>query len=284
LPKLVFAILLITVTISGLALASNIYDGIAQASTPVNGIITQDTTWTKTNIILSLLTIKLTNAQSLPVPDVPEFTIRLVNNSYSTQPTTITTTDPYTGKQTVLTTPSQYVKDEYIEVSIENQAFTPYTITYRVDNRAIDDRSVNLYFNVISKGHFSNSWDVQEADGSDSGIESDYASHYTIIKLFMNSVPSPAQIDFKVQAVIGYLANQYEPEEHLPPPAIHDPNFVITGTTSNWSSPQTLKIPANNISPGSTVPEFTAIAILPLALLVLAVIAFRLKKTMHCRL
>lgn len=267
-------ILLIAITVAGL-LITNIHLGLAQTSTPVNGIIAQDTTWVKTNAKLGLLTIELANAQSLPTPDVPEFTVRLVNNSYSIQPTTTTTTDPYTGKQSVITTPREYVKDEYIEVSIKNQIFTPYIINYH----NIDNRTVNLYFNVLSKGHFSSSWGIQEADGSDSGVKMDYTSHYTIIKLYTNNIPSPVQIDFKVQAVIGYLVNQYEPEEPLPPPAIHDPNFVITGATSSWSNTQTLAIPASITSPTPTVPELPAIAPLPLATLVLVVIAFKLKKT-----
>lgn len=187
------------------------------------------------------------NAQTIPKPSVPEFSVRLVNNSYSTHPITTTTTDPYTGKQTTVTTPSQYLKDEYIEVSVKNQPFTPYSIDYH----NIDSRPVNLYFDVIAQGHFTT--DKSIVDESQSQIE-DYNSQYTNFTLYRNEVPSPAVLDFKVRAIIGYLVNQYDPEENLPPPEIHDPNFVVTGTTSSWSNPQTLTITSSNPSP--SVPEF----------------------------
>ena len=53
-PKYASTILLIVLIVSGLASISTIHSGSAQTSTPVNGIITQDTTWTKTNSPYSL--------------------------------------------------------------------------------------------------------------------------------------------------------------------------------------------------------------------------------------
>ena len=52
--KYASTILLIILIISGLASVFTIHFGSAQTSTPVNGIITQDTTWTKTNSPYSL--------------------------------------------------------------------------------------------------------------------------------------------------------------------------------------------------------------------------------------
>jgi parallel beta-helix repeat protein len=49
LTKLTSTILIITILISTITLTSNIHGGNAQTSTAVNGIITQNTTWTKTN-------------------------------------------------------------------------------------------------------------------------------------------------------------------------------------------------------------------------------------------
>jgi parallel beta-helix repeat protein len=48
-PKLACTILLIALTVSGLAFVNVVSFGTARASQTVNGIITQDTTWTKTN-------------------------------------------------------------------------------------------------------------------------------------------------------------------------------------------------------------------------------------------
>lgn len=225
---------------------------------------------------ISLLTSKPVNAQSLPTPAVPEFTVRLVNNSYSTQPTTTTTTDPYTGKQSTITTPSQYVEDEYIEVSIKNPAFKQYTVNYQ----DIDNRTVNLYFNVRSKGNYTDSWGAQAVQGSTVfGQEMDYNSQYTVVKLYTNNVPSPAKIDFEVQATIGFLVNQYDPEEPLPPSGFPPINFGINGTTSDWSNPQTLTIPTSSAVPTPAVPEFPAIFLLPFVILVSVTISFTLRKT-----
>jgi hypothetical protein len=213
------------------------------------------------------------DAQTIPTPSVPEFTVRLVNNSYVTQPTTTTKIDPYTGEKSTVTTPSQYLfKDEYIEVQIENQAFTPYEINYR----NIDSRTVNLYFHVVSKGHFSEDWSVV-AD-STTQIEN-YTSQYTTIKLFAwQDIPSPAELDFRVQAIIGYRVHQFEPERPIPPPNFPSVGFVINGTSSDWSNTQTLTIPVPTPSPNSTLsPEPTVEPALILGIVAfLAVFAFGL--------
>lgn len=225
---------------------------------------------------LSMLVITPANAQSLPTPAVPEFTVRLVNNSYSTQPTITTTTDPYTGKQTTKTVPGQYVENDYIEVSIKNQAFTPYTINYH----NIDNRTVNLYFNVRSKGHFSQDWNVTPQGGGSSQIEN-YSSQYTLIKLYVNNVPALAQIDFEAQAFIGYPVNQLDPYSPLPPPNVWDPNIAMNGTVSSWSNPQTLTIgqTAASVTPTAAIPEFPTMSLLPLVALIPVAMAFKLKKT-----
>jgi hypothetical protein len=228
---------------------------------------------TGTITALSASTIKPANAQALPIPAIPEFTVKLVNNSYITQPTTTTTTDPYTGKQSTITYPGHYVKDEYVEIQIKNQAFTPYEINYQ----NIDNRRVNLYFRVIAQGHFST--DRSIVDDSATRIE-DYAARYTTIKLYtQQNIPSPAQLDFKAQAIIGYLVSQSDPEEPLPPPDFPLTNYGINGTMSDWSSIQTLTIPTS-VSPAPTpaVPEFSIIFLLPLIGLLVVVIVQKKKK------
>jgi hypothetical protein len=216
---------------------------------------------------LTLTAVKPAAAQSLPTPSVPEFTVRLVNNSYSIPQTITTATDPYTGKQTTQLTPSQYVKDEYIEVQIKHQAFTPYTINYQ----NIDNRTVNLYFYVVSKGHYSTDWStVDEA----TTIIENYSSQYTTIKLYTDkTIPAPAELDFRAKAMIGYLVHQYEPEKPLPPPNFPTYNYGINGTSSDWSPTQTISTGESSNSPASTptVPELSWLVIVPLLLSVLAI-------------
>ena len=78
--KLTFTIILITITISGLVLSSNIDFGNAQTSTPVNGIITQNTTWTKANSPYSL-TGPVAVSQGVTLIIEPGTTVNL-NNYY----------------------------------------------------------------------------------------------------------------------------------------------------------------------------------------------------------
>lgn len=168
---------------------------------------------------MAVVTVKPAVAQSLPAlptPSVPQFTVRFVNNSYNTQPTT-----------------STQIKDEFIEVTIKNQAFTPYTINYFGNNPTVD-----LYYNVRSKGHFSDEWTVV-----DTNEKADYSTQNTVIRLYENNVPSPAKIDFEVQTKIGFLVNQYDPTVGLPPPGFPPVNFVINGTVSDWSNIQTISVP-----------------------------------------
>ena len=87
----------------------------------------------------------LPTAIPIPTPSVPQFTLKLINDSQYIQPTPAVTTNPYTGQQTVTTYPSKYVQDEYIEVIIQNQAFTPFSSR---------GNSYDLYFDVQTKGHF----------------------------------------------------------------------------------------------------------------------------------
>lgn len=57
-------------------------------------------------------------------PSVPEFTIRLVDNSYDV-PTTYST-DPYTGE--TITHPSHRVTNMSVELVIKNQPLSPPTL------------------------------------------------------------------------------------------------------------------------------------------------------------
>jgi hypothetical protein len=74
---------------------------------------------------LTLLTVKPINAQTtpsptpyheLPNPSVPEFTLKYIDNSHAVPPTTITTTDTFTGKQEVVTQEGYYIQNASIQI------------------------------------------------------------------------------------------------------------------------------------------------------------------------
>ena len=101
-------------------------------------------------VLYSLAIVCSDNAQSTSKPSVPEFTLKLVDNSYDEPPIPSTTPtytiDPYSGKQTILTPgssaiPGYHVENKTIELWIKNQ---PY--------------SADVYYDVRTKGHFGENW------------------------------------------------------------------------------------------------------------------------------
>ena len=71
---------------------------------------------------------------------VPEFTVKLVDNSYDV-PTTHSI-DPYTGQN--ITNPGYHVENKTIEVTVKNQPFTPFY--------AVDSFNASFYYNIRTKG------------------------------------------------------------------------------------------------------------------------------------
>ena len=65
----------------------------------------------------SLLMVIPTNAQTIPKPSVPEFSVMLVSHPYDVAPTT--TIDPYTGK-TVVTQAGYYNENRSILISMQS--------------------------------------------------------------------------------------------------------------------------------------------------------------------
>jgi hypothetical protein len=175
---------------------------------------------------LTLLIGQPANAQSIPKPSVPEFTLNYVDNSYDTPTTTTTTIDPYTGEKTVATHPGYHVENKSLEVQIKNQAFTPYTL---------DNHLIGLYFNISYKGHYEDMWKFNSMYDWD-WFFSQSSSDYTTIA-FEPLLPAKGEVDFRVQAQIGYFSNGTAvwPIERV---------YVFTGESSGWSNTQTLTIPS----------------------------------------
>ncbi len=212
-------------------------------------------------IAMSCLTliVKPANTQTIPKPSVPEFSVRYADNSYyASSPTTIT--DQYGNSRVV----QGYVENKTVEFSIKNQAFTPYTIPYNSSDPYNTGQKVNLMFNIRMKSHLESNWTyiTHLSDGylNQSDTNSTIAS-YQLSNLFPSSIPYGTEVDFQVQALIGYV-HRY--------PVIA--SWMFNGTESDWSPTQTVIIPASSVSPTSTpaVPEFSSWT-LPLLLSTIAV-------------
>ncbi|MGA3289942.1 MAG: hypothetical protein ABSD42_06885 [Candidatus Bathyarchaeia archaeon] len=191
-------------------------------------------------MLVLMLTVSATVIANLAyaqvsTPSVPQFTLQYVDRSYSIPPTY--GTDPYTGK-TIITNPGSYVDNRTIEVTIQNQPFTPYT-SGNYTNR--------LYYNVRSKGHFENF--TRDTDLGSNGLSGVAASSSSTTVVSFDivgwNVPIGGQIDFQVQAFIGYT---YYNEGQC-----YTANVVTLGESS-WSNIQMITIGNETVTTSMPTP------------------------------
>ncbi|MCL2134670.1 MAG: hypothetical protein FWH37_03830 [Candidatus Bathyarchaeota archaeon] len=202
-------------------------------------------TLTFTILLLStlfVLSIKPTNAQAISKPSVPQFTLKLVDNSYDVPSLTTTTIDQYTGQESTYTRPGYHVENRTIEIKIRNQPFTPST--------AENGQKRELLYNVRVKGHFGEEWTNCFTETSLSDTQ------YAVLTFPAQNYAVGAQLDFQVEAIIGHI---YDP---MPDRLIFIMAFM-TEASSGWSNTQQFTIP--DISQPSTSPSQTTMPTNPTA-------------------
>ena len=190
---------------------------------------------------LSLFLVESAFAQSIPTPSIPEFSVRYIDNSYYVS-TPSTITDQYSNSRVV----QGYVENKTVEFSIKNQAFTPYTIPYNSSDPYNTGQTINLMFNIRMKSTLESNWTyiTHLSDGYLKQSDTNFTTAiYQLNYLFPSNIPYGTAVDFQVQALIGYV-HRY--------PIINSETF--NGTESDWSSIQTLTIPASSISQSPTPP------------------------------
>jgi hypothetical protein len=195
-------------------------------------------------------------------PSVPEFTIQYADHSYEAPPTY--TKDPYTG-QSHLSSPGYHVDNRTIDLTIKNQAFTPYTDA--------NGNSFQLQYNVRSKGHFDD-WDSSSIRYLNSFQTS--TSTYTVISINVASwnIPAGGQIDFQVQATTSYTT--YSSSSSGSSAAYgcggvsSEPTPQTTVENSDWSGSQTVTVGAYN--PIGSVGAFFGVSWETLVLIVIVVV------------
>jgi hypothetical protein len=191
------------------------------------------------------LLVNLADAQTIPSPSVPEFTVSFVDRSYTVPITTTQTTDPFTGQQVTQTNGGQYVKNETVEIKIKNPQSTSVTLS----NGSV----AQLYYSVRTKGHFSDRWGepyddrwtTTWANGDSFAQVFASTSDYTVVTLVRGSpndilmgyadvyIPSGGQEDFQVQASFGY---QYTTFTGLYPSGTAFFSYAYSG----WSNTKTI--------------------------------------------
>jgi hypothetical protein len=200
---------------------------------------------------LFAFTITPTTVHAAIKPSVPQFSLKLVDDSYDVPPSTTTAVNEYTGEKITYNWPGYRVNIVTIEVKIKLQPFTPY-----------GDENGNqcvLYYNVQYKGHFGGEQDWKNVynNMAISGLSSELGnmvtvdSQYITIPITYDSRSSKdismflgTQVDFRVKTEIRHTILSYDPP-------IYE---IIVDASSGWSNIQTITIPNHlSSSPSQTV-------------------------------
>ena len=190
-----------------------------------------------------LMMVEPSDAQVMPKPTVPEFTSTFVSVPLIER--TPGYIEGHDSKKTVLL-PGYTINNSYVQITIKNQAFTPY--------RDENGRYIDLYYNMSYKPHNKTEWNY-------------YISNYYFIRqtstnnTVIKQVPNSDQMDFRVQAKIAYVTFVSETPVII---------YELTGQTSNWSNIQTITIPETSPSTTPTIPEFPILTITSFLMLMLA--------------
>ncbi len=248
---------------------------------------------------LTLLIVNPAGAQTIPVPAIPQFTVKFIPAFINT-----TITDPYTGANTATT---QNLST--IELTITNQQYT-YS----------NGSTFNIYYDIRVKGHFENSWNElypttellpawenYYTPNNYQSYEVPYIwaqgmvdslqflpqsnSAYTNVSLPADKYPSNGQVDIQVEAMLGVNSTYYLPSNAYAY-GVGGNTYPATAyvTSSSWSNTQTINLADGSISistspnstPTPTIPELSWLVIVTLFLSFFSVaLVFRHQKTVQ---
>ena len=231
-----------------------------------------------------LLTTDPVNAQTIPIPYPPEFTLQIADHSYDVPPATTSYTDPYTGITTTSTQPGYHITNRSIEATIKNQPFTPY--------EDANGNTINLYYNISVKPRYGGNWtyypnsygETYQASDSEYTIrEFGFGGYTDTVSPQIGYVTPGGEVDFRVQAQVGYYKYVWVSIAGSDSPFAG--GFVPTffGQNSQWSNTQTIRTPEATISPSPTVPEVPTLAILPLLVVIPFMIMYFKRRNAFCK-
>lgn len=203
-------------------------------------------------------------------PSPPEFTITLADHSYDVPPTTTSTTNPYNNKTATTTIPSYHVKNITIDLTVKNQP-CPSNIE--------GNKSYLLYF-VRTKGHYAQDYSENYLTTPDAVQSS--SSGYTVISFPAECYSVGDEVDFQVKAILAYECTYTR--AGIPPMTV---TTMVHAAVGNWSFTQTFKVPdastlsENSANPALTlqVPEFIALTVLSLSIVLSVLFILKLRRT-----
>lgn len=187
-------------------------------------------------LLATLITYPVRAQNSTPA--VPQFSLQYIDGSYYVPPTY--TTNQYTGV-TTMATAGYTVTNQTIDVTIQNQPFTPYSLA--------NGTTIQLLYNVRCKGHYAQFTSDTDLGSYGIGDVQASTSATTVVSFNINDwgVPSGGQVDFQVQAFIGY--NYFNEGECF------TQNVVVDGESS-WSNTQTITIGSESSSTTNSSTPF----------------------------
>jgi hypothetical protein len=184
----------------------------------------------------SLLMVQSAACTQIPQPSVPSFTVQLVDCSYDIP--AIASSDPYTGE--IVFQPGYRVENITLQIQVKNEPFTAF---YTEEGT---NPLVHYYYNIRWKGHFEETWEslfniactgfLERSEGAETVfvLPATYSPSYglQVDRLGPQVFPANAQIDFQVEAMIGYIVD-YGPFSE------RSPREDFCGEKSGWSNTQT---------------------------------------------
>jgi hypothetical protein len=188
--------------------------------------------------LLSLLVLTVTPVivQAASKPSIPQFSVKLIDNSYDVPPSTTTVTDLYTGKETITTNSGYRVEKYDVEITIKNQPFKPYT---NADDGYVCE---NIYYAIQAKPHFGEVWGSYAFYNPSENIEQS-SSKETVVTFTLTDngcwaqPPPGGQLDFRVEAYTGYWKS-------IPREIFSDAYIALFRyESSGWSNIKTITMP-----------------------------------------
>jgi hypothetical protein len=239
---------------------------------------------------LSLLMAKPANGQTIPTLTFPQFAVKFVNASYN-----VTTTNSYTGQSQ-----TQLINNNSIEIMVKNQPFNylnnglTYQIYFNVrvkphfsniDNWTEVYPLENLTSSQANENGFPYAWYILPESPPQSNldyttiafpviptelygalgydVQRPYTGHNTWLPTFLDAIPSGAQLDFQIEALVGHNSSYwYIQHPFTPTVGGFSAPAVAYDSASGWSNTQTITIgeasATTSPTPTPTVPEFSS--------------------------
>jgi hypothetical protein len=233
-------------------------------------------------ILIGVLTSKPIDAQSIPKPSAPEFTMRYMEQSYTTPQT-----NSSNGAWTI---PSMNTDGPLILFTIKNQPLSQLdnngTLYYNFRSMTTRQNSWNCYpfegnrttkaWGVFSSGMVSPAYTI--ASNNPSIVSSN--TDYTLIPINLHRftgeiIPNSTLIEIQLQALYGSI-NPIEGSVPRTPYGETEFYYQFTGESSDWSSSQIIDLATGLVStsspsPSPSVPELSWLLTLPLFLSIISV-------------